>query len=175
MSGNRGLIEEARRKAHNYDRYSGCSQSVLGSLQETLKIGNIESFKAATVLSGGVARQGETCGALLGALSALGLVIGRERIGDTEQYRKAMGPARELCEGFKDALRVEFGFEGKLGSTLCREIQEKIYGRSFDLNKAEDYRAFIEAGGHGDDGCLKVCGIAAQVGAEKILEILRNR
>jgi C_GCAxxG_C_C family probable redox protein len=85
MSEDQRLIQEARRKAHNYDRYSGCSQSVLGSLQETLNIGDRESFKAATVLSGGVARCGETCGALIGALMALGLVVGRERIEDTEQ------------------------------------------------------------------------------------------
>jgi len=175
MSEAQRLTQEAGRKAHNYDRHSGCSQSVLGSLQETLSIGDKESFKAATVLSGGVARCGETCGALLGALMALGLVVGRERIEDTEQYRKAMEPARDVCERFKEALRVKFGFGGELRSTLCRDIQERIYGRSFDLNKAEDYRAFIAAGGHSDVGCLKVCGIAAQVGAEKILEIMNER
>lgn len=175
MSDDQGLIQEARRRAHNYDRYSGCSQSVIGGLQEIFQIGDRESFKAATVLSGGVARQGETCGALIGALMALGLVMGRERMDDTAQYVRAMKPAKEIYDGFKEALRVEFGFEGELRSALCREIQERIYGRSFDLNKAEDYRAFLDAGGHSDMGCFKVCGIAAQVGAEKILEIMKGR
>ena len=38
---------------------------MLLAIQEAFEIGDIESFKAATVLSGGVARKGETCGALL--------------------------------------------------------------------------------------------------------------
>jgi len=174
MSNDRELIRQARRKAHNYDRYSGCSQSVLGSLQETFNIGDRESFKAATVLSGGVARQGETCGALIGALSALGLVVGRGKIEDTEQYVEAMRPAKEICDRFKEALKDEFGFQGELKSTLCRDMQEKVYGRSFDFNNPKDYREFLDAGGHSDEGCLKICGIAAQVGAEKILEIMKT-
>ena len=48
------IIERVRMKATRNDRYSGCAQAVLGALQETLGIGNPESFKAATVLSGGV-------------------------------------------------------------------------------------------------------------------------
>ena len=85
------LVREIRRKAHGYDEYSGCSQAVLLALQEGLGVGDLESFKAATVLSGGVARRGETCGALLGALMALGLVRGRESIEDTPSYVEAMG------------------------------------------------------------------------------------
>ena len=73
---NEKLVEEIRRKAHGYDQYSGCSQSVILALQEGLEVGDLESFKSATVLSGGVARRGETCGALLGALMGLGLVKG---------------------------------------------------------------------------------------------------
>jgi len=86
-------IEEIGKKALEYDKYSGCSQSVLLALQEAFDTGNMESFKAATVLSGGVARKGETCGALIGGLLALGLVIGREDMTDTQTYRDAMKPS----------------------------------------------------------------------------------
>ena len=74
------LVAEIRRKAHAYDSHSGCSQAVLLALQEGLGIGDAESFRSATALSGGVARRGETCGALLGSLMALGLMAGREQI-----------------------------------------------------------------------------------------------
>ena len=37
-----------------------------------------------------------------------------------------------------------------------------------------DYQAFLDAGGHSESGCFKVCGIAGQAGAEKILELLRD-
>ncbi len=165
------LVAEIRRKAHAYDRHSGCSQSVLLALQEGLGIGDAESFRSATVLSGGIARRGETCGALLGSLMALGLVAGREQMEDRPSYVRATGIADEICDGFQEKLREEFGFEEPLISTLCIEIQEKIYGRPFNLREREDYEAFLEAGGHSDEGCYKVCGIAAEVAASRLLEL----
>ena len=165
-------IQRVKRKALENDFYSGCSQSVLGALQEEFGIGNKESFKAATVLSGGVARQGETCGAIIGALSALGLVIGRERMEDEETYKAMMPPSIEVRTNFREELKKQFGFENELESTLCRDIQEKIYGRSFYLADDEERQAFFDAGGHNETGCPKVCGIAAQVAAEKILELI---
>ena len=84
MSKNDERIQRAKKKAHGYDQYSGCSQSVLLSLQEEFGIGNDEVFKATTVMSGGIARRGETCGAIIGALMALNLLIGREKMEETE-------------------------------------------------------------------------------------------
>ena len=165
-------IESISAKALEYDKYSGCSQSVLLALQEAFDIGGQESFRAATVLSGGVARRGETCGALLGGLMALGLVCGRNDIRDTQAYRDAMKPANELVDEFKKRLKDEFCFNEPLDSTICREIQERIYGRSFDLNNSKEYSLFLEAGGHEDDGCPKTCAVAAKVTAEKLREIL---
>jgi C_GCAxxG_C_C family probable redox protein len=155
-----------------YDKYSGCSQSVLLALQEELGIGDLESFKAATVLSGGVARRGETCGALLGGLMALGIVYGRELITDTQAYRNAMIPANEIIESFKTRLQQEFRFNIPLSSTLCLEIQEKIYGRSFDLRNSHDYQLFLDSGGHSDQGCPKVCAVAAEVTVEKLVALI---
>ena len=168
---NEERIRRARRKALENDFYSGCSQSVLGALQEEFGIGNKESFKAATVLSGGVARQGETCGAIIGALSALGLVMGRERMEDEEAYKAMMPPAIEVRNRFREELKKQFGFKGKLESTLCRDIQKKLYGRSFNLADDAERQAFLDAGGHSEGGCPKVCAIAAQVTAEKILSL----
>ena len=165
-------IEAIGARALEYDKYSGCSQSVLLALQEAFDIGDQDSFRAATVLSGGVARRGETCGALLGGLMALGLVCGRDDIRDTQAYRDAMVPANEIVDEFKKRLEEEFGFDEPLDSTICRDIQERIYGRSFDLNNPEDYPMFLEAGGHGDDGCPKTCAVAAKVAAEKLIKLL---
>ena len=170
-----GTVQEIRRKAHGYDRYSGCSQSVLLALQEGLGIGDDESFMSATVLSGGVARRGETCGALLGALMALGLVSGRRRIEDTPSYVSAMAVADEMCDEFQRRLEEEFGFPEPLESTLCAEIQTRIDGRSFDIRDPEEREAFLAAGGHSDEGCYKVCGIAAEVAAARLLRIIENK
>lgn len=167
-------ILRVKRKALENDRdYVGCSQSVLGALQDEFGIGNKESFKASTVLSGGVARYGETCGAIIGALSALGLVIGREQMENTEDYRAMMEPATEVRSRFMEELKRQFGFATELENTLCRHIQEKIYGRSFKLRDEADYQAFLNAGGHSESGCPKVCSIAAQVTAEKIIGLIQ--
>jgi len=165
-------LEKVKKAAREYDRYGGCSQSVLLSLQKEFHIGDEQSFMSATALAGGVVWSGETCGAIIGALMALSLLIGRKKIEDTEQYREAMGPSVELINRFKEELKNQFGFKEPLKSTLCREIQGKIYGRSFDLLDERDYQAFIDAGGHSDRGCPGVCSIAAQVAAEKILSLI---
>ncbi len=164
-------IEEIGKKALEYDKYSGCSQSVLLALQEAFDIGDHESFKAATVLSGGVARKGETCGALLGGLLALGLVVGREDITETQKYRDAMVPSDQIIKEFQKRLQETFGFDEPLENTICRDIQKRIYGESYDLTDPVSYKAFLDAGGHGNEGCPLVCGVAAMVTAEKLLEL----
>ena len=78
------LVSKIKQKACSNDSYGGCSQAVLAALQDGLNIGNTETLKAATALPGGRGWRGETCGALLGALMALGIVIGREKLEDTE-------------------------------------------------------------------------------------------
>ena len=43
---------------------------------------------------------------------------------------------------------------------------------SFYMADDEERQAFLDAGGHDETGCPKVCGIAAQVAAKKILELI---
>jgi hypothetical protein len=50
-----------------------------------------------------------------------------------------------------------------------------IYGQSFDLRNLEEREAFLEAGGYSDNGCYKVCGIAAEISAKKLSMLLKNR
>lgn len=109
---------------------------------------------------------------MIGALSALGLVVGRDKIEDTNRFRSGMDQAGKLRGKFMEEMRAQFGFGAPLENTLCRHIHVAIYGRSFDLTKNEEFQAFLKAGGHGDSGCPKVCGVAAQVAAEEILKLL---
>ena len=80
---------------------------------------------------------------------ALGLMAGREQMADRPSYVRATGIADEICNGF----------------------QEKIYRRPFNLGEREDSEAFLEAGGHSDEGCYKVCGIAAEVAAARLIAL----
>jgi len=168
------LVTKIGRVALENDHYSGCSQAVLGALQTELGIGNAESFRAATSLSGGVARRGETCGALLGALLGLGLVCGRDDMKDTAAYGHAVDMAQSVIDDFKAAVQARFAIPSPLPSTLCRDIQTQIFGRSFDMTNAEDRQVFLNAGGHDPSGCPMVCAIAAEAAARKILDLRQN-
>jgi hypothetical protein len=72
---------------------------------------------------------------------------------------------------FTSAKEFHDKFMEEYGGILCREIQQKIMRRSFDLTKEEDFEAFLEAGGHLDT-CTDVVGKAARWTAEIIMEDL---
>jgi C_GCAxxG_C_C family probable redox protein len=129
-------------------------------VQETLDLKDKGAFKAASGLAGGIARRGETCGALLGAIMAVCQVVGRESIEDVEQYRAAMEPCGELYLKFKE----------EVGHTMCAEIHKILYGRTFRLCVQEEHDAFVGAGGHAPDGCPSVCSKAARIAASFILD-----
>jgi C_GCAxxG_C_C family probable redox protein len=118
-------------------------------------------FKAGTALAGGVASQGETCGALTGAIMAIGCVIGRERLEDLAQYRRAKVPAMEMYRRFRE----------EVGHSLCAEIHKIRFGRTYHLYDPEETKAFHEAGGHSRSGCPDVCGVAARTAADIILRL----
>jgi len=169
------LLAQASRKAADSERqFWGCSQAVLGALQETLHIGDNESFRAGTILSAGVARRGETCGALIGALMALGVACGRKQMPDKDAYNQAMDHAQDVVNAFKSGIETRYKLAAPLESTMCPEIQKRLYGRSFRFIEPAERKAFNDAGGHKPYGCPMVCAIAAEAAARKILELRQN-
>ncbi len=173
MSTEKEKLDRVYALAMESDRdYHGCSQSVLDSIQKEFGIGNVEVMKAATVLSGGIISRSETCGAFIGALMALNLLVGRDKIEDSKGYRDAKVPSLEVYNNIKAELKKAFGFEGELETSFCSDIQAKVYGRSFKMWDPDDYQGFLDAGGHSEQGCPKVCGVAARVVAEKIMELI---
>lgn len=133
-------------------------------MQERLHVGSKEVFKAGSALAGGVARRGETCGALTGAIMAIGSLVGRERLEDKEQLKASMEPAEKVYALFKE----------KVGHTLCSEIHKVRYGKVYRLFVPEEMEAFHNMGGHDRKGCPEVCGMAARIAAEVILDIKKE-
>ncbi len=124
-----------------------------------MNLGDEASFMAGSSLAGGVARHGETCGALTGAIMAIGLVWGRKRIEDVDAYQSCMAFACEVREKFLE----------RVGHTLCAEIHKILLGRTYHLYDDEDRQRFHDDGGHERTGCPGVCGKAARIAAEIIL------
>ena len=87
--------------------------------------------------------------------------MGRERLEDREQYGKAIEEANRVYNLFKD----------QIGQTLCEEIHRSRFGKVYHLIVAEEREAFHQAGGHSRTGCPEVCGVAARIAAQIILDI----
>lgn len=124
-------------------------------------MGSKAVFKAGSALAGGVARMGETCGALTGAIMAVCCLVGREKLEDRKQYGKAMEEARQVCNLFRD----------RIGHTICAEIHKIRYGKVYRLIDPKEREAFHHEGGHSRTGCPEVCGVAARVAAEVIMDL----
>lgn len=138
-------------KSHN------CAQTAFYALSEQFGLGGNDILKALTPLPG-IAERGETCGAITGALMAMGLIYGRDRLDDWEKYRKSLIPTGKFCERF----------EKELGSTLCCKIQERAFGKSYNLMKPDDLKEFQRAGATAK--CSAVVRKATHIAAEIILE-----
>ncbi|MCS7136652.1 MAG: C-GCAxxG-C-C family protein [Nitrososphaerota archaeon] len=141
--------------------FGGCSQMTLKALQETFGVVDQNVFMAASPLAGGVARSGEVCGALLGALMFVGMLHGRkrlERTSESEDYSRCMDLATVVCDEFKQTY----------GSIRCRDIHMRLFGRVYDLRNPEDLKVFVESGAM--DKCADVMAKAAEIAAKHVLK-----
>ena len=97
------LIRKIGDLAHYYELvYHGCSQAVLKALQDSLRIGDNLTYKAASAFAAGIARMGEICGALIGGIMAISLAYGRDKLDlkkeeDRQEFIKAGGHGPEGC------------------------------------------------------------------------------
>lgn len=155
--------EKAYNLAFEYDaKYGSCPQAVLRAVYETLNLKGVEVvIKAAHALAGGLGLSGNgTCGALSGGVLALGIFYGRsiEEMGKG-RFLKSYMKAKELYDRFVK----------EFGSCICKDVQTKLFGRSFNLWDPEDYKKFEEMGGHRDK-CPDVAGKVAKWVVEILLE-----
>ena len=132
--------ELAYEKALRYELdYGCCPQCVLASVQETVGVVDDATIKASHGLSGGGGLSGQgACGALTGGLMALSAKRGRDRDKlDKGRFIGNFQKGKDLVERFK----AEFG------GVTCEELQKNFTGRTYDMWKAEEYKAFGEARG----------------------------
>lgn len=100
------MIVDAKQRGFN------CAQAVLGAYAAEYHLDEQAILRMTSVLGGGLARQGETCGAVTGALMALGLQSGTSEPDDPD----AKDQAYELGERFMAE------FCRRNGTTLCRDL-----------------------------------------------------
>ncbi len=153
------LLNKIQQSAYFYEKtYHGCSRCVLKAIQDHLDLGNGATLRASTPLAAGVTMRGETCGALLGGLLAVGIATAQEDLEDADAL------TRSLASGFRFVKKVE----KELGSTNCTRIQEDRFGRFYNIADPQEYESFKEAGGY--EVCSEVAGKIARIAAEHILD-----
>jgi len=140
----------------NLRTYSNCARSTLWALQTHLCFPDAAALRAVSALAGGIGGTGETCGAVIGALSAVGLRLGSDAPHDAE--------AREVVA--RAVRRVVDELIALYGTTRCYGIQEHLIGWACDDPSKEE--AWREA--RGQVACATVCAEAARITARVILD-----
>jgi C_GCAxxG_C_C family probable redox protein len=154
-------------------QYGGCAQCILLPIQKKFNLpGGPAVIKAAGYFGLGVARLGDTCGALSGALMALGLSSGRENLKDPaypnpkDVDEKTGNPkSLETVRNFYKEWIKEFG------GSKCSEVQNCLMGQSWDLGKPAEFAKFKEKSEH---ICPETVAKTARMTALTILKMPRR-
>ena len=95
-----------------------CSEAVLMTINHGLGGGMSDelAIRLSSTLPEGLAGSGCLCGALGGAILALGLFLGRDRLGGRRDRYHALSGTKELHDQFKK----------RFGATCCRVLSRKV-------------------------------------------------
>jgi C_GCAxxG_C_C family probable redox protein len=117
-------------KAIDYFRNSfNCSQSVFTVFGKDYGLSENDCLKIGCAFGAGMGRQQLTCGAVTGALLALGLKYGKAYGDSEDKKRETYMKTREF---FTEFIRIN-------GSSSCRELLNGL-----DINDADDYQKIID-------------------------------
>jgi C_GCAxxG_C_C family probable redox protein len=96
----------------SFKRGFSCSQAVLSAVSEPLGLDKERALKISQPLGGGMASLGLTCGAVTGAMLAIGLKYGRTRPEDVAAKEKTYQLVHEFMRRFR----------ARHGSIVCRDL-----------------------------------------------------
>ena len=130
-----------------------CAQSAFFGLEQHFELEGGPMLKALAPFPG-IALRGETCGAVTGAMLALGLVFGTDD--GSGDLSTTYAPARELCQRLEELK----------GSLQCADLLEQGIGRSIDFTSPIEFRDYSASGGPAY--CAGIVTAAVQIAAEII-------
>jgi C_GCAxxG_C_C family probable redox protein len=137
--------------AARFSQNLNCAQSVFAAFAPQLGMDESQALKLASPFGGGVSRRGEVCGAVTGALMALGLAQGADTpAGKEEAYR--------LGQDFLQR------FETRHATILCRELIDS------DISTPEGWQQAREKGAF-----TALCPLFVRDAAEIVQAMLANK
>ena len=128
-----------------------CSQAVLAAFASELGITEAQALRLGGCFGGGM-RKGEVCGAVTGALMALGLKYGQCEVEDLESRYKTNDVTDKMLERFKN----------ENGSYICNELLGCDLSTQEGKEKAIEKKLFTEF-------CPKMVASATQI-AEELMQ-----
>lgn len=129
-----------------------CAQSVLFAFARQFQLDQSTALKLGAAFGGGMGRTAGVCGAVSGALMALGLKFGGTTATDAQSKARSYAKAEQLIKAF----------EARFGSIQCRDILACDISTPKGLKKAQDEKLFQSL-------CPDFVRVAAQI-CEQLLK-----
>jgi len=123
-----------------------CSQSILMSYAPQFDLNPELAARLAAPFGGGVARRGETCGAVNGAIMVLGLTLGHSSAEDEDSKERTYRMVDEFINQF----------QGRNGTIRCNELLDCDISTPEGLQSAREAQLFISR-------CPKFVSDAAEI------------
>jgi len=146
------IIKKAEELAVEYEsKHKGCGQCTFTAIVDALRWGGLEIipedmedrlFLGLCLLSGGVGITSDgSCGAVTGSVLAIGIAL---RVSRGIQGRD-MSVVGTGCDIVRETILDRYSKE--YSSQLCKDIQRKRYGKSWDLKIPEMGMEFLKVSG----------------------------
>jgi len=139
-------MNNTEKAAACFEQGFNCAQAVFTPYGEAYGLEPETALKLAAGFGAGIGSMGETCGAVSGAVMAIGLKYGRSKIGDLAAKERTNELVQEFARRFK----------ARNGSLVCKELL------GLDLGTAEGRKAAKERNTHGTR-CAKFVKDAAGI------------
>ncbi len=157
-------VERVEESVRRFGEGCACSQAVFSAYCERFGIDAVTGMRIAAGFGGGM-RMAETCGAVTGAIMALGLFTSGEDSGTPEGRAETNDAVKRFLQSFR----------GKHGSTCCRDLlgcdistdEGRAYAQENDLIRrrcpefVRSAAQSLEQTLRGDDatGAFRVCAL----------------
>lgn len=159
---NEEIYNKAFELGKRYEREcTGCAQTVIAAIFDSLGIWNEDVFKAASGLADGLGLTGDgSCGALVGASMVISYLFGRERKDFKDMYKPMKSYA--LVKKLHDKYLKEYG------SCRCYDVQKSKMGRTYNLWDVNEQKKAFKSGMM--DHCSNLVGNVAKLATKIILK-----
>ena len=139
---------------------TGCAQTTIAAIFDSLEIWSEDVFKAASGLADGLGLTGDgTCGALTGASMVIGYLFGRDR----EHFPDMMYPMKS----YKLVKQLHDQYVERYDTCRCYDVQKALMGRTYNLWDPDEFKEASQSDMM--EHCSKVVGTMARQAVELIL------